>query len=388
MDSVQLAARLEKAAHTISDAPPAARAAAPHRLEYIDGLRALAALWVVFHHAFETSPPLVVLGLPFIGPLVVSLSFGQFPVMIFLMLSGFCLYYPYVKKNPERPEFSTGFRTYLIRRATRIGPPYFWAGALCLVLAAFPQLQVGRWRDVGNVDAGVILSHLLFVHNLIPSHAAKIDYPMWSIGLEWQLYLLLPPLIWAFRKSNGPFVVGATLALAAVVHVVSHHLPGVVGAVLRDGPLAYLEIFCTGMVAAALTVRRQIVAPKWVLGSVAVAGFMAIRLGSGNGLAHDLAATAAAFSVLMLAVDAKGVVSRALSTPWLVRVGFFSYSVYLVHAPLMHLTWFWLRSRHLSADAMFLVLAVVCLPAMLAVSYGFHCLFERPFMRIRRTPTA
>ena len=131
-----------------------------HRLEYIDGIRALAALWVAAHHAIETSEPTHLMKLFVVGPVVTSLFMGQFPVMVFLMLSGFCLYYPYVKKN-QRPEFNTGYRAFLIRRATRIAPPYLWAGAFCLAMAAIPQIQVGRWKSVGPIDGRVILSHLL-----------------------------------------------------------------------------------------------------------------------------------------------------------------------------------------------------------------------------------
>src|ERR1700682_4734605 len=93
-----------------SKAGPVSPAAAP-RLDYLDGLRALAALWVALHHVIETSIPRTALSSPILGPLLGSLFFGQFPVMVFLMLSGFCLYYPYVRKNPTRPEF-TGFVSY------------------------------------------------------------------------------------------------------------------------------------------------------------------------------------------------------------------------------------------------------------------------------------
>jgi peptidoglycan/LPS O-acetylase OafA/YrhL len=86
--------------------PSTGSTGAASRLEHIDGLRALAALWVAVHHAIETSVPAATLKVPVLGPVVASLFFGQFPVMVFLMLSGFCLYYPYVRKNPARPEFS------------------------------------------------------------------------------------------------------------------------------------------------------------------------------------------------------------------------------------------------------------------------------------------
>jgi peptidoglycan/LPS O-acetylase OafA/YrhL len=355
------------------------------RLEYIDGLRALAALWVAVHHAIETSVPAATLKVPVLGPVVASLFLGQFPVMVFLMLSGFCLYYPYVRKNPARPEFS-GWVTFMRRRWIRIAPPFLWAGAFCLLLVAFPALHIGKWADVSTLDPRVIASHLLLIHNLIPTHATKIDYPMWSIGLEWQLYLLFPVMVWAFLRVGAAATLGATLFIAAAIRATYHQLPLPLGAVLHDGPFSYLEIFAVGMLAAALAIQGRTLLPKWALALVVLAGLAVLRLGSGNGLVHDLATAAAFFAVLQLASDPAGCVTRVLSAPWLVRIGLFSYSIYLVHAPLLHLSWFALRQLGLSDDLNFVVLAVICLPLIVVASYGFHCVFERPFMRLKPKP--
>jgi len=209
-----------------------------------------------------------------------------------------------------------------------------------------------------------------------------IDYPMWSIGLEWQLYLLFPLLIWAFRRSNGPTVIALTLGLAVVIHATYRMLPTEPAAVLRDGPFAYLEIFAAGMLAASITVKGYKLLPAWALAGIAIVGLAAVRLGSGNGIVHDLAISTAAFCVLLLAIDANSPVSRFLSTTWLVRIGIFSYSLYLVHAPLLHLFWFALRPLQLSPDATFGML-VLSAPLVVGLAYGFHRLFERPFMRVR-----
>lgn len=352
----------------------------------MDGLRAVAALWVAAHHAIIASEPTRVMAVPIIGPIVTSLFFGQCAVMVFLLLSGFCLYFPCVAKNPQDPVFTTGYGTYLKRRFTRIAPPYYWAGLLCLILVPFPQLAIGTWSGTVPVDAKVIASHLLFLHNLIPSHSSKIDYPMWSIGLEWQLYLLFPLMVWAFRKVNPWVVIGATFLLSGVIRVGHRSLPAVVAPILRDGPLSYLHVFGLGMVVAALTVHRKRIAPNWALGAVAIGGLLAIRLGSGGGLVHDTASAALAFAILLLATDHQSAVAHALSKPWLVALGVFSYSIYLIHAPLLHLAWYFLRNAGLSADVLFGIL-LLALGPIVAVCYAFHRLFERPFMRTPKAPS-
>jgi peptidoglycan/LPS O-acetylase OafA/YrhL len=350
------------------------------RLEYIDGLRALAALWVAIHHAAETSVPSVILKTPVLGPVVASLFFGQFPVMVFLMLSGFCLYYPYVR-GAVRPSFS-GYAIFLRRRWTRIAPPFLWAIVLCLPLVAFPALNIGKWADVSTLDPYVIGSHLLLIHNLIPTHATKIDYPMWSIGLEWQLYLLFPLMVLAFRRVGAAATFGATLLIAAAIRATYRELPVPLGAVLHDGPFSYLEMFAVGMAAAALAIHGRQLLPKWVLGLTVLVGLAIVRLGTGNGLVHDLATAVAFFAVLQLALNPAGFVASFLGSSWLSRLGVFSYSIYLIHAPLLHLSWFTLRRLDFSDDLNFVLLVVIFLPFIVAASYYFHCVFERPFMRL------
>lgn len=352
------------------------------RLDYVDGLRALAALWVVLHHVVETSEPTGIMGLPWLGPVVRSLFFGQFAVMVFLMLSGFCLYFPCVRSQPEAPRLTTSFGTYLLRRYVRITPPYLWAGAFCIALSQVPALQTGRWLSATPIDAKVVLSHLLLVHNLIPDHATKIDYPMWSVGLEFQLYLVFPALVWGFRHYGAAQVVALTLLVTAVIRATYRQTSDAVGAILHDGPFSYFEIFALGMLAARLTVRRASFAPPWLLGCVVGAGFGAVRFGSGNGLVHDLGTAAATFALLLLAADPGSRAARALSAPGLVRLGVFSYSIYLVHAPALHLLWMAQRSLELSPDATFALLALGGVPVIVALSYVFHRVFERPFMRI------
>jgi peptidoglycan/LPS O-acetylase OafA/YrhL len=315
-----------------------------------------------------------------LGPIVASIFFGQFPVIVFLLLSGFCLYLPLVRKNPRAPALSLPLRSYLARRWVRIAPLYYVVVALCVALGTVPAVLTGPWREVGTNDWRVIVSHLLLVHNVIPGHSSKIDYPMWSIGLEWQLYLLFPLLVWAFRRTSGPLVVVSTFFVTLAARAVFRHLPELGSLAVRSGPLAYLTFFAAGMFAASLTVERKDRVPAWVLGATTVTALATIRLGSGNGIVHDVAAALAGFCVLLLAADRRGRLSRALSRPWLVWIGVSSYSLYLVHAPLLHLAWLALRPLHLSPSALYAALIGSLVP-IVGVSRIFHLCFERPFMR-------
>jgi peptidoglycan/LPS O-acetylase OafA/YrhL len=359
---------------------------ARQRLDHVDGLRAVAALWIVLGHSIESSVPRAWLNQNIAGAIVGTLYYGQVAVMVFLVLSGFCLYYPCVRRNRDGPVLGVTYEQYLYRRARRIMPPYLVAGALCLALTSVPGIQIGRWSQSTPVDRWVVLTHLTMLHNLIPSHASKIDYPMWSLGLEWQLYLLFPALVWAFRRFGGAATLVACMALMILSRLGAHVLPSEIGNALRRGPLGFIGIFCAGMLAAQVTLRGHAVR-RYVWPITLALGLVIVRLSNFAGLVHDVGAITAAFSALMLGIDEQSFVSRVLRAPWLVALGRFSYSLYLMHAPCLHLVWLGLRTLRLSPEATFVLLVLLGGPISIAVSYGFHRAFELPFMNHSPRPT-
>jgi peptidoglycan/LPS O-acetylase OafA/YrhL len=59
----------------------------------------------------------------------------------------------------------------------------------------------------------------------------------------------------------------------------------------------------------------------------------------------------------------------------------FSFSVYLIHAPLLQAEWqYGLRPLHLGSRLTVVLLMSIGVPLMLAAAYGFFHLFERRFM--------
>src|SRR5882724_12742624 len=188
------------------------------RLEYLDGLRAVAALYVVLFHAgvgFNSGP------LSGVARIVWhTLVFGHDAVAILIVLSGYCLMLPVARAEGQ---LARGLWHYFARRAWRILPPYYAAvlGSL-LLLALVPALETPTttiWADsfpaFGLAPVG---SHLLLIHNLYRSLANRIDGPLWSVATEWQIYFFFPLLllpIWrrlgaALRVLVG-FIVGGSL---------------------------------------------------------------------------------------------------------------------------------------------------------------------------------
>lgn len=65
----------------------------------------------------------------------------------------------------------------------------------------------------------------------------------------------------------------------------------------------------------------------------------------------------------------------------LAGLGVFSYSLYLVHAPLLQVFWLLIvRPFDLGQGAALVAMWVVAVPAIVGISYLFHIVAERPFM--------
>lgn len=104
------------------------------RIEFIDSLRGLASLEVVFTHFLSVLPILTVGTVPYFivrffswEPLHILAS-GHEAVVFFFVLSGFVLTLPYIKDS------SLHYGPYLVRRFFRIYVPFFVVVSLSLVL--------------------------------------------------------------------------------------------------------------------------------------------------------------------------------------------------------------------------------------------------------------
>jgi peptidoglycan/LPS O-acetylase OafA/YrhL len=377
----------------IAGEPLAAAGAERVRLAYLDGLRALAAGYVVAFHAVtgfyapELTGSFRVLRRLF--------AYGHELVAVFIVLSGYCLMLPVVRKDARRLPIELG--KFLRRRARRILPPYFaaLAGSI-LLLALVPVLRTHSgttWDDsLPGLELGPILTHVLVVHNWVPSWAVQINGPFWSVATEWQIYFFFPLLLLPVWRRLG---MGATLTIAALV--------GYAPLVFAPGPARlaipwYLLLFALGMAAAAVgfspEARERGLRERVPWGSVAGGLWLSCVLfsnllaGAWFGLkpASDALVGLATATLLVDLTNkaARGAPSRLLglleARPLLV-VGHFSYSLYLTHLPLLALGYFALRPLGWPAPLNALALLVLGGLACLGLAYAFHVAVERRFIQ-------
>ncbi len=218
------------------------------RLEYLDGMRGLAALYVVWFHIYldviNTKAGTVQFPYLLHSIIEVFMSHGASSVAIFIVLSGYCLMLPVARSSDGK--LRGGIVNYIKRRARRILPPYYAALVLSLLFTALipaTLMSATGWHWNSGQPAFTldgILSHLLLLHNLKGKWMFSINPPMWSVSLEWQIYfvfafLLLP--IWR-RLGIIPVLVIASIFAAAIG--------------LRLAHWWYIILFTLGMIGAVI----------------------------------------------------------------------------------------------------------------------------------------
>ncbi|HEX9037501.1 MAG TPA: acyltransferase [Ktedonobacterales bacterium] len=346
------------------------------RLGYVDGLRALAALEVVACHIYGTVNPHSAL-LAAIG------GYGLAAVAVFIVLSGFSLSLPVARAGWRISDGALGFYR---RRARRILPPYYAALALSLFCAtsilSTPTHTV--WGDNLPITWVDVAQRAALIQDF--TNRATINYVFWSIAVECHIYLAFPLLVAAWRRYARLFLLVLGVALTSVLTFAAR-LAGFPA--LYQGGAAYLfayaGLFVVGMFAASLHVRPSRMS-EWltrcfIWDGLALALLVACLIYTSRWSAY---AQAALFGVWTLAALSSPLAQRVLEWRPLVWIGGFSYSLYLIHAPLIQLIWqYGLHPLRLGPDATYLALLLLGLPVITLAAWGFWRLAERPFLNTR-----
>ena len=361
------------------------------RLHFIDGLRGLAMLMVLLYHCWLFGG-LWSVGLT-IGARHVNvapiLGFGHIGVNLFLVLSGFCLYWPFVKGGGRREPTLWQFAK---KRGRRILPPYY---VTLVLFGAAPLIQA--WHHHAGFDLRYarnwLLLHALMLHNTRPDYVLSINGSLWSLALEFQLYILFPALVEAYRRFNARGVLLAALLFCTAYRfflVRGHWMPDDrYGYVLAYSLFGRGFEFALGMFMALWVARRHAERKspaRWadalLLGLIVPLAILDGRHGHFQTLTDSM--WGLLFAALLLAGSRSGTwVNRALSHRLLVWLGLFSYSVYLIHLPLVIALGEYGMGRFSNTGRVLFMLFLVA-PLVLGLGYLFHLLFERPFMNAPR----
>jgi peptidoglycan/LPS O-acetylase OafA/YrhL len=387
------------------------------RIDYIDGLRAVAALAVVFLHAFQmrgytlepvlTLPPDLAPSDTTLGSLLAMLyevggSLGLYAVKVFIVISGYTLMIGAAKAADGRPK--GGLKGYFQRRIRRIWPPYYVALIVSLaIIFLVPGMntEFGGYRDQHiPVTADGFLAHLFFLQNFTPEWSLQINTPLWTIAVEEQIYIIFPFLLLPLWRRFPSAVLPLVAMLVPIV--LSFVLPYRNFLEIRPW---FLILFSFGAWGSSISFSKRPQDVRWrdrLPWPLIAAGFLVIWAGlkvmlprllganAPEGYITDpvsdpfLAGAVASMMVHWTKVWQRGIpkFSALAVLNWrpLVFIGVFSYSLYLMHAPFQSVLTELLRTLGINNDLFFVLMLFPGIPVILVMTYIFHVLFERPFM--------
>jgi len=384
-------------------------------LDFLDGLRGLAALWVMLHHArwllwegwenygrhpeqYSAAGKALVLALA-------PLRYGHQAVLFFFVLSGFVIHLGHARRLATKPETARfDWPDYLARRARRLYPPLVFAMLVTLVLDQIGATQ--GWSIYRSATPYALINTTITpVHDLTTAlgnlaflMGSRVttwgsNGPLWSLHFEWWFYMLYP-LLWLLSRRSAIAAASAVAVLFALSWVVKPSI----------GPAHFVARIFTGlftwwlgaMLADVYTGRLRI---RWSLLARASALLVALpvalpslasrwpRLGDGWIPDTLYGIGFAGLFAVCFALRERGWPLTLLGR--LKPLGDMSYTLYVVHMPLLVFFGGWVMSR--SPDGTLpqhfgwaFAGALVCM----AVAWIAHFAVEKPFTSRKARPAA
>ncbi len=359
------------------------------RIASLDSLRGVAALFVLFDHCALMFPErLSPRSPPWSGgswrdawswvdftPLKL-LFCGDQAVLIFFVLSGFVLALTFARND------AWSYRSYVVKRLCRIYLPFaaaiLIATALCALCAPHAVAGLSGWFNaywLQPLTPGLVAGHLAMTDR---SAFQELDICMWSLVVELRISILFP-LIALSVGANWWAACGAALLVSAAAllgyHFHPHH-----DLVDAFGTFQYVYLFAFGAALAFHAGRVR----RWVEGTPAVvrAGLWLLALSFVTYPANrhfGLFVCGAAAVLLMTLCFADSRAARVLGTRGPVWLGRVSYSLYLLHVPVLMFVLHLLHGR-----APLLVLVVAGATASLGVAELSYRFIETPAVKLGR----
>ena len=369
---------------------------ATERIRALDGLRGLAAVVVILHHVllvdnwfanslitFEANPSDDWKAIVYYTPLHIFFA-GTEAVLVFFMLSGIVLVRAF-------PGFTSLSVSYFVSRLTRLYLP-IWGSiifALLLTFARPDRLPPGiSWWLLGNyrtITAEGVLTDSEQLNTLLVESAVLINYAdlysNWLNSSLWSMKIEIVASILLFV-----FVLGSKRPLVFLVLFVA-------ASSLLDLPpeirqyFQFLMYFAAGAWLAVSKLRPS----RWVADGLIVFSVLAFTTpwmlrGASSPLASGsielilglVGAISLGFGVL-----GDSSFKKLLETRPFQYLGSRSYSIFLVHAPIVTLVGFWVVSLTGSIADWFTVAPLAVLISLLAGEL-FHWAVERPSLNVAR----
>ncbi len=351
---------------------PTAVAKSKVHFQFIDALRGIASLWVVFFHA--NSDGRLTQLTNFLPNWLVTIFFdwGGLGVSIFFVLSGFVIAY---SLREAKINFAY-WKNFNLRRFSRLSPPYYLSILVALVFAFISSHAKGEAFAPMHQPLSFerLLAHLFYLQDIF--RLAHINDVYWTLCLEVQFYVVFCTLLalaqwldstWNLRFSRAVvFVPGGLLAALFPLGVFADN----------GRPFIFLPLwygFLLGVFA--YWSWRKDLQPRffYIYSAVLLVG------GVVQSSKFTIACVICAIAILEVA---KANRMMWLNWSWLQFLGKISYSLYLIHVPIMGAVFFLsskLLPQNIGGEILYLLLGTLICIAASAIMWQ---LVEKPSIKL------
>jgi peptidoglycan/LPS O-acetylase OafA/YrhL len=300
-------------------------------------------------------------------------------VLIFFLLSGYLITKSITGNIARNGVFSV--RDYLSSRITRIYPPLIGAIAICCVIWAIihcfslpGSVSYGLPGDLSKVRDSFSFQAIEIVQALAMRESMlNVDRPLWSLFIEFQIYLMAMAVAVFWQRSR--FVKACAIAIGILAFTFIYDV----------GQIFMIAIWCLGAGAALFPVWRRWALPIALISLIAiVAGALAVPHFF-NPEKHSLGYEIARVTLCCLyCVLLFGIEPRRPYHDLLTATGRFSYSLYVLHFPLLllclSLTQDWVGHSLLKGALSIAISAALVL--LIAIYFAKVAENQRAFMRL------
>ncbi len=301
-------------------------------------LRGIAALLVVIFHCN-------LMFVPFLPPGYTEfLNSGWLWVDFFFVLSGFIMCYAYGKYF-QKGVSKSAYKKYIGARFARVYPLHFitaiWAFVCAVLIVHFASHLDPFFAAIFNPKA--LPACLLLIQSMHIYLTAPLNTPSWSLSTEWWAYMIFPFLVPYFirLKNAGKlftalFIIAFYIFLRYVLGPISMPAfrPGPTLNVLTDfGFFRCLAGFFVGMLLFTFYEHRagySVLKRDWFF----VISFMGVIAAMHFGIMDIIIVGFFPF-ILIAAAYNETRIKRILDTKLLQRFGDWSFSIYMVHVPII-----------------------------------------------------
>lgn len=316
----------------------------------VDGLRAVAVTLVIVFHALPALLPGGFLG-----------------VDVFFVISGYVI----TRRLLDRRESLAAF---YVSRARRLLPALFVTVAACLVLG-FLLLGAGHFKEMAEAALAAVVGVPNVYFWLTSGYFAtdSIYQPLlhlWTLGVEMQFYLLWPLLLLFSKRRPQWWIVIAGLTSFALMLA----LPDRNANFYNVWGRAFEFIIGASLVLAPKALQRSSLLATAGLAAVIFSAFL---MSGDSPLPGALSLLPCLGAAALIHGGHSNLAKVALANPVMVHLGQLSYSLYLVHWPVI-VFWGYFRNEGLIWTDYVLMLV-----AMLALAEGLHWSIEQRFRKPR-----